>query len=121
MTKTTPGAMKHSEGPWRIEYDGGDKHIRSASGESLMCDAQFYPWVPSNNADWNLIAACPAMLEALQAVVEGRIDHLRPNLFGCNECRQSAKLRAQIPHRELCHVGKCEAAISAATGEGQIG
>jgi len=34
-----------------------------------MCDEQYYPWVPNNEADWNLIAAAPELFAALKAVL----------------------------------------------------
>jgi hypothetical protein len=34
-----------------------------------MADADFYPSVPSNPADWHLIAAAPELLEAAQKIV----------------------------------------------------
>jgi hypothetical protein len=59
-------ANTHTPGPWLFEK-GEDRHIR-ASGQpgSLMCDAQYYPWVPGSDADWHLIAAAPDMLVALE-------------------------------------------------------
>ena len=60
----------HTPGPWKIEMEDGDKHIRSASGESLMCDSEYYPWTPNNPKDWELIAAAPEMLQELKFVSE---------------------------------------------------
>jgi len=55
----------HTPGPWTIEREHGDRVLRAPDGTALMCDMQFYPWVPDSEADWNLIAAAPEMLEAL--------------------------------------------------------
>lgn len=57
------------------------------------------------------------VVEALQGLVEYRISQLSPFCFGCDECRQTAKTRADIPHREFCKIGKAEAALSKATGK----
>jgi hypothetical protein len=35
-----------------------------------MCDETYYPWVPDNPADWDLIAAAPDMLEALEMIAK---------------------------------------------------
>ena len=34
-----------------------------------MCDEQYYPWVPSSQADWALISAAPEMFEALKTIL----------------------------------------------------
>jgi len=60
---------KHSRGPWRIAYKRGTTHIESADNESLMCDETYYPWVPENMADWDLIASAPELLEVLEIAV----------------------------------------------------
>lgn len=60
---------KWSKGPWLVDDQGGDKHLRSADGESLMCDTNYYPWVPANDADWVLIASAPALYEALDGIL----------------------------------------------------
>lgn len=61
---------KHTPGPWRLEEADGAAYIcmqvKALDGESLMGDERYYPWVPSNLADWHLIAAAPELLEALK-------------------------------------------------------
>lgn len=44
---------KPTKGEW-VFCDDGDWTI-SVNGESVMGDATYYPWVPSNKADWLLI------------------------------------------------------------------
>src|SRR5208283_4839763 len=52
-----------------------------------------------------------ALIEALRELVGYRIEHWSPNRFGCDECRQIAGARAEIPHRKFCKVGRAEAAL----------
>lgn len=33
-----------------------------------MCAEHYYPWVPDNDADWDLIAAAPEMYAALKVL-----------------------------------------------------
>jgi hypothetical protein len=68
--------MQHTPGPWALVVEDGDMKIvappqepRLATRETLMCDTQYYPWCPSNEADWKLIAAAPELLHALRAVM----------------------------------------------------
>jgi hypothetical protein len=64
----------HTSGPWHFIVENGDKKIVApnrdglASHETLMCDTNYYPWCPSEDADWHLIAAAPEMLKALELV-----------------------------------------------------
>jgi hypothetical protein len=56
----------HSKGPWKIvEFDSYNS-IVDADGVELMCDLDYYPSVPSKGEDWDLIAAGPELLSALQ-------------------------------------------------------
>lgn len=55
---------EHTPGPWKFKNDSG-RRLVSADGGSLMGNEQYYPWVPTNEADWHLIAAAPALLGAL--------------------------------------------------------
>ena len=55
--------MQHSPGPWKFNNDPGEaRTISDARGISLMGDEQYYPWAPSEEADWRLIAAAPELL-----------------------------------------------------------
>ena len=56
---------RHSPGPWQITREMGETHIRTADNESIMCDMRYYPWVPDDQDDWNLISAAPELLSAL--------------------------------------------------------
>jgi hypothetical protein len=57
---------KFTPSPWSFDKAAdGNWHIRDASGNSMMCDEEYYPWVPDNEADWNLIAAAPDMYTQL--------------------------------------------------------
>jgi hypothetical protein len=68
--------MSHTPGPWELvetpeEHFGPRFRIYPpAEGESyrpsLMADADYYPSVPSNRADWLLIAAAPELLALLK-------------------------------------------------------
>lgn len=57
--------MKHSPAPWKFE-SGECRTINDASGESLMGDECYYPWAPTEDADWHLIAAAPDLLSELE-------------------------------------------------------
>ena len=80
---------KHTPAPWSLVKEDGDRIIY-ASGDSLMCDAPYYPWCPKRDADWNLIAAAPELLAALKKMLpenNRRDEHLRPNFETCEEAR----------------------------------
>ncbi len=63
--------MQHSPGPWKFNNDPGEaRTISDARGISLMGDEQYYPWAPSEEADWRLIAAAPELLAALRDLVD---------------------------------------------------
>jgi hypothetical protein len=56
---------KHTPGPWKFNKQKvGWRAISDARGYSLMGDEEYYPWVPSDEADWHLIAAAPELLAA---------------------------------------------------------
>ena len=61
---------KHTPGPWRLEEADGAAYVcmqvKAIDGESLMGDERYYPWVPSNIADWHLIASAPELLSELK-------------------------------------------------------
>lgn len=61
--------QKWTPGPWSFVIEDGDNHIY-AHGESIMCDMDYYPWVPGNKNDWSLIAAAPELYEALENVLD---------------------------------------------------
>ncbi|HEX2615447.1 MAG TPA: hypothetical protein VHL10_08125 [Nitrososphaera sp.] len=56
---------KHSPAPW-IHVIDGSEYLKDANGEILVCDTEYYPYVSLNSADWQLVAAAPELLEALQ-------------------------------------------------------
>jgi len=60
----------YTPGPWRILYERGSSHLRSADNTSLMCDETYYPWVPETEGDWEIIAAAPDLHAALTAMVD---------------------------------------------------
>jgi len=61
-------------GEWRYIVDDGDRKLTAADvSGSFMCDTQYYPWCPDNEADWKLMAACsPANISAILAHVEAQ-------------------------------------------------
>ncbi len=66
---------KHTPGPWRFNKQKvGWRAISDARGYSLMGDEEYYPWVPSDEADWHLIAAAPDLLAALRDMVNTLTD-----------------------------------------------
>ena len=68
------GATKHTPGPWRLEEADGAAYVcmqvKALDGESLMGDERYYPWVPSNIADWHLISAAPELFDALRKLMD---------------------------------------------------
>jgi hypothetical protein len=87
--QTLKKLAKPTPGPWRFEQ-GEVRHIRAADGESLMCDEQYYPWCPGADADWNLIAASPEMLVALEGLICPQCNHelgLHVDKYGCEQER----------------------------------
>lgn len=90
---------KFTPGPWINEENF---HIRDAAGNSLMCAEQYYPWVPENDADWNLIAAAPEMYAACQkALARG---------CSCN-CNMGKEW-----HSDACSIPLIRSALAKATG-----
>lgn len=56
------------KGPWKWTLEDGKwgpRTMRNAEDTAIMCDAEYYPWTPDSNAEWNLIAAAPDLLAAL--------------------------------------------------------
>lgn len=73
---------KHTPGPWKMVFEDGDRKIiappqdpRLGLRETLMCDMQYYPWCPTKEADWRLIAAAPELLEALRLFAGDNATH----------------------------------------------
>lgn len=58
-TKFTPEKLS-------VEHSYGSTHLRTASGESIMCDETYYPWVPKETGYWHLFAASPELFSALE-------------------------------------------------------
>ena len=65
---------KHTPGPWLfvekfhdgIYTENGSPNVWTieTAQDTLMADSSYYPWVPTNKADWRLIAAAPDLLDA---------------------------------------------------------
>lgn len=51
---------KVTQGDWRVGYERGVTKIY-AGRESIMGDETYYPWVPENMNDWELIALAPSL------------------------------------------------------------
>lgn len=55
-----------TKGPWIFVQEDGCRKLKSTNGlGAMMCDEEYYPWVPNNVSDWYLIAAAPEMYEML--------------------------------------------------------
>lgn len=61
---------EHSPGPWRVVQENGDWQIKTAVNETIMCNMTYYPWVPTNELDWQLMGASPQMLLALRSALK---------------------------------------------------
>jgi hypothetical protein len=70
-----------SKGPWTVESDHGDLHLRSGDCDSLMCDMQYYPWAPGE-ADFRFIAAARNAVLGLLAENQ-RMRELLAECAGC--------------------------------------
>lgn len=114
MAEFTKGA--HTPEPWSLEDD--DIYSVYPSSELLASvypmkrDKLFESW----KANGRLIAAAPELLAVLEELIAYQIEQLSPHRFGCDECGETARTRAEIPHREFCRIGKAEAAIRKAKG-----
>ncbi len=95
----------HTPGPWEFVVDGNWAIRSPAQSESLMCDEQYYPWCPANEADWHLIAAAPELLQCLQDLVEL-----------ANAAMQEAN-RDGSEYDRVAELANARAAIAKATGE----
>lgn len=104
-----------------VESDG-DKYLRDADGNSLMCDMNYYPWTPNSESDWQLIAAAPDLLAALEAAANemdvaagqawGKADYLE----SCaGSPKASADLRNSAEKLKAC-ANEARAAIAKAKG-----
>lgn len=60
--------------------EDGQRHIRTEYGESIMCDEQYYPWVPAESYYWLLFAASPELYEALEMIRDADEDCKRDGL-----------------------------------------
>lgn len=122
MTKTTPGAMRATEGPWEVSepelssrsFPTRHPHyeIRGRGGmfwiAHVLCFSDAHAGT-EYEANARLIAASPAMLEALQALMDEYKQRMDGDYPGENLHQfQSAYRMAR-------------AAISAATGEAENG
>jgi hypothetical protein len=58
---------KHSPGPFNIRM-GDCVILADADGNAIMGNETYYPWVPKNSYDWDLFAASPELLEALENI-----------------------------------------------------
>jgi hypothetical protein len=76
-------------GPWKIVSEPGSKRLETGDG-AIMGDEPYYPWAPDNDADWQLIAAAPALAREVIALREaageaaGYIESVIED--GCKKC-----------------------------------
>lgn len=69
MTHTT----KHTPGPWEVKPIGKQLYVEAKDGQGFVCDMQINDALgetdsPHIRADAHLIAAAPAMYEALKEI-----------------------------------------------------
>jgi len=56
---------QHTPGPWKITTASGGREIAESITGRLLCEVYNAPGTDNREANARLIAACPAMLEAL--------------------------------------------------------
>ena len=92
---------KVTQGEWRVAYERGATNIY-AGRESIMGDETYYPWVPENLNDWELIALAPSLARkviAAEKLVEAAT-------------RLDDEYCGQIYGPALCSIESLRAAIS---------
>ena len=101
---------KHTPGPWKLIVSSEQqRRIIQAGKHALMCDEMYYPWCPENDADWQLIAASPDLLNALRRAVDA-LDALTDRVDRTGFSEADEFLRA------LDEIDLGRAAIAKATG-----
>lgn len=84
----------HTVGPWKFSDTSGEAwNISDLRGKSLMNDAQYYPSVPIDKADWTLIAAAPDLL--------AEVIRLRAELAGTSTQAQQVSDMNPMLHNTL--------------------
>ncbi len=94
---------KHTEGPWVFRKKDGNLELMMGN-VCAMSSENYYPWVPENPADWELMAAAPDLLEALQRIKQ-RLDTCHLHIMNGHEVFESV------------YVKMIDKAIAKATGE----
>jgi hypothetical protein len=70
LAEIEAAARAATPGPWRVDQNNEGLHLRSYDGKSMMCNADYYPWVPGS-CDFDYIAAAnPANVLALIARIK---------------------------------------------------
>lgn len=119
------GAVEHTPGPWHVGYDGPSRPIIITAEHGTMLAigrlengrAHTYP---KEDADARLIAAAPALLEALErAIASLGYDHDNKIDGGvyCYACQTHGETSATLPHKESCLKRQMREAVRAARGE----
>lgn len=64
-----------TKGPWIFVQEDGCRKLKSTNGlGAMMCDEEYYPWVPNNVSDWYLIAAAPEMYRELKDIADNHTE-----------------------------------------------
>lgn len=103
-------------GEWRYVFDDGYRTIVAAeTSQSFMCDTEYYPWCPENEADWKLIAACcPPNMSAILAHVEAQAAEIERLTAERNALRDdNAKLNGWV-EGEAQAAGRLQRKLNAA-------
>jgi hypothetical protein len=62
-----------TRGERKFVKQDGERHLK-IGGQSVMCDMKYYPWIDLMDGDWKMIAAAPAMAEALIDLLDAHKD-----------------------------------------------
>ena len=107
MTHTT----KHTPGPWEVKPIGKQLYVEAKDSQGFVCDMQINDALgetdgPRIRADAHLIAAAPAMYEALRQAYAYLAE------MGC-DCEEGQSCGD-------CIVCQCEAALAQADGKQKV-
>ena len=108
--------MAHTPGPW--SFNGSDVIDSCNQVVAISGIAQPHGYVPKDDVSYanaRLVSAVHDMLEALKALIEGKVrehlDAVHPSRLFCDHCGLNSEYHVHFPG---CHVLMAEKAIAKA-------